>query len=97
MRFPHLGGMGIYFWEAICFAFEVGEKSFRPWTPRQPYLLPPSPMDWLPKEHLAYFILDVVEQLNLGEIEQEIQKKDPRGERPYAIGMMTGCCCTATA
>ena len=32
----------------------------------------------------------MVEQLNLGEIEQEIQKKDPRGERPYAIGMMTG-------
>ncbi len=68
----------------------MGEKSFRPWTPRQPYLLPPSPMDWLPQEHLAYFILDVVEQLNLGEIEQEFQKKDPRGERPYAIGMMTG-------
>ena len=31
-----------------------------------------------------------VEQLNLGEIEEEIQGKDPRGERPYAIGMMTG-------
>ena len=47
-------------------------------------------MDWLPKDHLAYFIMDVVEQLNLGEIEQEIQKKDPRGERPYAIEMMSG-------
>ena len=47
-------------------------------------------MEWLPEEHLGYFILDVVEQLNLGEIEQEIHRKDPRGERPYAIGMMTG-------
>ena len=47
-------------------------------------------MEWLPEEHLAYFILDVVEQLNLGEIEDAIRKKDPRGERPYAIGMMTG-------
>ena len=47
-------------------------------------------MDWLPSKHLAYFVLDVVEQLNLGEIEQEIQRKDHRGERPYAIGMMTG-------
>jgi transposase/IS5 family transposase len=47
-------------------------------------------MEWLPPKHLAYFVLDVVEQLNLGEIEQEVQKKDHRGERPYAIGMMTG-------
>lgn len=47
-------------------------------------------MEWLPKDHLVYFILDVMEQLNLGEIEQEIQNKDPRGERPYAIGMMIG-------
>ena len=68
----------------------MGEKSYLPWTPRQPYLLPPSPMEWLPQGHLAYFILDIVEQLNVGEIEQEMQKKDPRGERPYAIGMMIG-------
>ena len=54
------------------------------------YLLPPSPMDWLPASHLAYFILDVVEQLNLGEIAQEVHQKNPRGERPYAIGMMVG-------
>jgi transposase len=47
-------------------------------------------MEWLPPKHLAYFVLDVLEQLNLGEIEQEIQEKDHRGERPYAIGMMTG-------
>jgi transposase len=47
-------------------------------------------MEWLPEEHLAYFILDVVEQLNLAEIEEAIRRKDPRGERPYAIGMMTG-------
>jgi len=59
-------------------------------VPRQPYLLPPSPLEWLPATHLAYFVLDVMEQVNLGEIEQEIQGKDHRGERPYAIGMMTG-------
>jgi len=47
-------------------------------------------MEWLPKDHLAYFILDVLEQVNLGEIEAEVQAKDPRGERPYAIGMMSG-------
>jgi hypothetical protein len=72
-------GGGIYIRAGICFSSDVEEKSYRPWTPRQPYLLPPSPMDWLPSKHLAYFVLDVVEQLNLGEIEQEIQRKDHRG------------------
>ena len=47
-------------------------------------------MDWLPAKHLAYFVLDVVEQLDLGEIIQEVREKDPRGERPYAVEMMLG-------
>jgi len=47
-------------------------------------------MDWLPAKHLAYFVLDVVEQLDLGEVKQEVQQKDPRGERPYAVEMMLG-------
>jgi transposase len=63
-------------------------KRYRPWAPLQPYLLPPSPNEWLPKDHLAYFILDVVEELDLGAIEQAIAAKDPRGERPYAPQMM---------
>lgn len=67
----------------------MGEKCFRPWTPDQSYLLPPSPRDWLPPEHLAYFVLEVVNELDLSKIEEQIQRKDPRGERPYAPGMMT--------
>jgi transposase len=31
----------------------------------QPFLLPPDLRDWLPQEHLAWFILDVVDQLDL--------------------------------
>jgi transposase len=31
----------------------------------QPFLLPPDLRDWLPKGHLAWFILDVVDQLDL--------------------------------
>jgi len=46
-------------------------------------------MEWLPEGHLAYFILEVVRELDLGEIEAAIQRKDPRGERPYAPRMMT--------
>jgi transposase len=63
-------------------------KKYRPWNPNQSYLLPPSPLDWLPEEHLAYFILEVVETLDLGEIERALQRKDPRGERPYSPRMM---------
>ena len=65
------------------------DKEYRPWAPRQSFLLPPSPLDWLPEGHLAYFILELVEQLDLGEIERAIQSKDARGTRPYSPGMMT--------
>ena len=63
-------------------------KSYRPWTPRQAYLLPPSPTDWLPENHLAYFLLDVIERLDLSPIEAAIAEKDPRGERPYSPRML---------
>ncbi len=45
-------------------------------------------MDWLPEGHLAYFILDVVGQLDLSTIESKIQAKDARGTRPYSPSMM---------
>jgi len=32
----------------------------------QPFLLPPDPRDWLPQDHLAWFVCDVVDQLDLG-------------------------------
>lgn len=63
-------------------------KIYRDWEPRQSFLLPPSPLDWLPEGHLAYFILDIVEQLDLSEIEQPVQHKDPRGNRPFNPKMM---------
>ena len=47
-------------------------------------------MEWLPDGHLAFFVLEVVRELDLGAIERTIQEKDPRGERPYAPRMMTG-------
>ncbi len=45
-------------------------------------------MDWLPKGHLAYFILDVVGELDLSAIEARIHEKDARGTRPYSPEMM---------
>jgi transposase len=64
-------------------------KTYRPYVPGQSYLLPPSPSEWLPEDHLAYFILELVEDIDLGEIERVIQAKDPRGERPFSPRMMT--------
>jgi hypothetical protein len=29
----------------------------------QSFLLPPSMKDWLPEDHLAFFLLDVVDQM----------------------------------
>jgi transposase len=68
----------------------MAEKQYRPWTPLQTYLLPPSPTEWLPEGHLAYFILEVISIINLREIELAIEAKDPRGERPYSPAMMLG-------
>jgi transposase len=40
--------------------------NFRRGDRDQPFLLPPDLRDWLPADHLAWFILDVVDQLDLG-------------------------------
>jgi transposase len=40
-------------------------SNFRPIDRQTVYLLPPSVDDWLPEEHLARFVVDVVEQLDL--------------------------------
>ena len=42
------------------------EPLFRPYTPDQNHLLPPSLRDWLAEDHLAYFISDTVDDLDLG-------------------------------
>jgi transposase len=39
--------------------------NFLPSGRDQPFLLPPDLRDWLPPEHLAWFVLDVVDQLDL--------------------------------
>ena len=39
--------------------------SYRPYEPQQEILLPASLQDWLPKGHLAYFISDTVDALDL--------------------------------
>ncbi|MDX2089350.1 MAG: IS1182 family transposase [Kofleriaceae bacterium] len=64
-------------------------KRYRPYAPEQSYLLPPSPREWLPEGHLAFFIQGLLGELDLGAIARPMQAKDARGERPYAPEMMT--------
>ena len=49
----------------------------------QPYLLPPSLQDWLPTAHLARFIADVAEQLDLSAFYAAYGRKDGRGLAAY--------------
>ena len=62
-------------------------KTFRPYEPRQSFLLPPSPTEWLPEDHLAYFVLDVVRQLDLSGIVAHYEREG-RGYPPYHPAMM---------
>ena len=41
--------------------------NFLPCDRNQVYLLPPSLTDWLPEDHLAWFVLDAVEQIDLSQ------------------------------
>jgi transposase len=63
-------------------------KTYRAYLPEQDLLLPPSLRDWLPEDHLAYFVSDVVEQLDLRAIES-IYEEEERGQPPYHPRMMT--------
>jgi len=56
-------------------------KQFIEANRQQAYLLPPSLDDWLPKEHLSRFILEIVEQLDLTCIYKQYQGQG--GKKAY--------------
>ncbi len=51
------------------------------------YLLPPSVDDWLPKDHLARFVVDTIEQLDLSVLERQYRGS---GSAAYHPAMMLG-------
>lgn len=65
-------------------------KSFLPFDLHQRFLLPPDIRDWLPEKHLARFILDVVDSLDLTELLAAYQKNTDRGRAGYHPKMMLG-------
>ena len=63
-------------------------KTYRPYLPDQDFLLPPSLRDWLPEDHLVYFVSDVVDALDLSEI-TTVYEDEERGYPPYHPVMLT--------
>ena len=62
-------------------------KTYLPYDPYQQLLLPQALQEWLPEDHLAYFISDVVEQMDLSEITARYEGES-RGGPPYHPRMM---------
>jgi len=58
----------------VAFEYLSGDRS-------QQFLLPPDMRDWLPADHLAWFVIDVMARLDLSAFEQ--RSDDPRGRRAY--------------
>jgi transposase len=54
---------------------------------RQGLLLPPSPSDWLPEGHLAWFVIDAVEQLNIDTLLAKY-REGGKGEQAYPPRVM---------
>jgi hypothetical protein len=53
-------------------------KSYRPYYPDEDLLLPPSLRDWLPEKHLAYFVSDVVDHLDLSAMDAGVWEREAR-------------------
>ena len=63
-------------------------QRFRVCDLNQPLLLPPSLQDWLPEGHLARFVSDIVDGLDLSAIYAAYHRKDGRGLAAYHPVMM---------
>ena len=64
-------------------------QTFEPYEPHQSLLLPPSLDDWLPEDHLARFVSETVDELDLRAFfEKYRQRGDGRGRLAYHPAMM---------
>ena len=65
----------------------MGAQRFREYNPEQDFLLPPTLREWLPSDHLANFISDVVDKLDLSEIINDYDNSQG-GQAPFHPVMM---------
>lgn len=64
-------------------------REFLPYDLDQQYLLPPSMRDWVPEDHLIWFVSDLVDSLDLTAILSAYEKDETRGRAGYHPVMMT--------
>ena len=62
-------------------------KPYVPYEPDQQLLLPAALQEWLPDDHVAYFISDVVDQLDMSKVTARYER-ERRGGPPYHPRMM---------
>lgn len=63
-------------------------KTFRAYDMNQQLLLPPDMRHWLRDDHLALYVSDVIEALDLSAIMKKYEEGDSRGRPPYHPAMM---------
>lgn len=57
-------------------------KTFRSYAPDQTFLLAPNPAEWLPEDHLVFYLRDVIDALDLAPF-YEPYEREARGAPPY--------------
>jgi transposase len=62
-------------------------KVYRPYEPDQLLLLPSSLHDWLPKDHMVYFLEDVLNTIDLSPI-TSVYEVSEKGYPPYHPKML---------
>ena len=60
-------------------------RDFRRTDRETPWLLPPSLQDWLPEGHLARFVVDIVEQLDLSDLTSDYSRGGKRAYHPAML------------
>ena len=63
-------------------------RDFLPYTLDQRLLLPPDMRSWLPEGHLALFVSDGVNELDLSKVYAAYKRNDDRGRAGYHPTMM---------
>ena len=63
------------------------QSRFRPYNPDQLMLFAPDLKQWLPEDDLVYFIIDVIDELDLQPIYREY-RQGKGGQPPYHPKMM---------
>ena len=60
-------------------------RDFRGTDRETPWLLPPSLLDWPPEGHLARFVVDIVEQLDLSDLTSDYSRGGKRAYHPAIL------------